>query len=192
MWLSTTKLAKLEKVTTQTIRRKIEANVYEKVMKTDGGHYRVFVKTEKVIIYARVSSKKQESSIVQQRETLIEKYPNATFINDTASSFNFKRKGLCSILEQAMSGTSIHLVATSQDRIARSGFEIIRKIIELSGGTIELLEKNNSPKEKFDTTELIGFITSFCNSYYGKRSAKVRKNNSNKKNKNLSPKQKSI
>lgn len=185
MWLSTTKLAKIEKVTTQTIRRKIENGCYEKVVKTDGGHYRIFIKNEKVISYARVSSSKQKTSLEKQKELLLEKYPNSTFINDTSSSFNFKRKGLCSILEQAMSGTSIHLVATSQDRIARSGFEIIRKIIELSGGTIELLEKNTNPKEHFDTTELIGFITSFCNSYYGKRSANVRKNSRNKKNKNI-------
>ena len=186
MWLSTTKVAKLEKVTSQTIRRKIEAGFYEKITKTDGGHYRIFVKSEKVIIYARVSSKKQNSSIVNQRDRLIEKYPNSSFISDTASAFNFKRKGLCSILEQAMSGTAIHLVATSQDRIARSGFDIIRKIIELSGGTIELLEKDTNTKEKFDTTELIGFITSFCNSYYGKRSASIKKNNRDKKDKDIS------
>jgi predicted site-specific integrase-resolvase len=186
MWFSTTKLAKLEKVTTQTIRRKIDAGAYEKVEKTDGGHYRIFVKSEKVITYGRIISAKQKTSLVTQQERLLEQFPKSTFISDTSSSFNFKRKGLCSILEQAMSGTSIHLVATTQDRIARSGFEIIRKIIELSGGTIELLEKDNNPKEKFDTTELIGFITSFCNSYYGKRSATIRKDNSHKKDKNIS------
>ena len=83
MWLSTNKVAKLEKVKSQTIRRKIEAGFYEKTTKTDGGHYRFFVKNEKVIIYARVSSKKQNSSIFNQRDRLIEKYPDSSFITDT-------------------------------------------------------------------------------------------------------------
>lgn len=188
MWLSTTKLAKLEKVSTQTIRNKIKNGCYEKVVRTDGNHYRIFIKHNTVITYGRVSSTKQKSSLVKQRELLLEKYPNSTFIADTSSAFNFKRQGLNTILEQAMSGNSILLVATTQDRIARSGFEIIRKIIELSGGAIELLEEKPKTTQQFDTTELIRFITSFCNSYYGKRSAKRRNNHSNKKDKNISKK----
>jgi predicted site-specific integrase-resolvase len=181
MWLSTTKLAKIEKVTTETIRRKIRDGFYKKVMRTSGNHYRIFIQNEKVITYGRVSSAKQKTSLVKQRELLLEQYPNSTFISDTSSAFNFKRQGLKTILEQAMSGTSIKLVASTQDRIARSGFELIKYIIELSGGSIELLEENTQPTEQFDTTELIGFITSFCNSYYGKRSAKRRKDSRNKK-----------
>ena len=38
MWVSTTKLAKIEGVTTQTIRRKIESGFYDKVKQTEGGH----------------------------------------------------------------------------------------------------------------------------------------------------------
>ena len=67
-----------------------------------------------------------------------------------------------------MSGVAIHIVVTTQERLARSGFELIRWIIELSGGEIESLEESVKT-ETFDTKELIGFITSFCNSCYGKR-----------------------
>ncbi len=38
-----------------------------------------------------------------------------------------------------------------------------------------------SKSESFGTQELIGFITSFCNSHYGKRSAKRRKDSRVKK-----------
>lgn len=174
MWLSTTKLSKIEGVTTQTIREWAKAGKYEEYKITEGGHFRIRIKSERRICYARVSSKKQETSIETQKQILLQKYPETEFIYDIASAFNFQRKGLKTILELAMSGNAIHIVVTSQDRLARSGFELFRWIIEFSGGRIESLEESIKT-EKFDTKELIGFITSFCNSYYGKRSAQRRK-----------------
>ncbi len=175
MWVSTTTLARMGSVTTQTIRRHIEVGIYDKVKRTNGGHYRVYIKQQQTICYARVSSRKQASSLETQKQILLTEHPKSEFISDTASAFNFKRKGMQSILECAMQGNSICLVATTKDRIARAGFELIRWIIELSGGQIRILDNKDAPREQFDTTELIGFITSFCNSYYGKRSAQRRK-----------------
>jgi predicted site-specific integrase-resolvase len=174
MWVSTTKLAKIEGVTTQTIRRKIENGHYDKVQQTDGGHYRVFITQQRRICYARVSSSKQKSSIDTQKRILLERYPDAEFISDIASAFNFNRKGLQTILESAMLGHSVHLVVTTKDRLARSGFELIKWLVELSGGRIEIMDDTTNTAESFDTAELIGFITSFCNSHYGKRSAERR------------------
>jgi predicted site-specific integrase-resolvase len=172
----------MEGVHAQTIRRKVEAGFYPKVKVTDGGHRRIFISQDKVFCYARVSSAKQKSSINTQKKTLLEKYPDAEFISDIASAFNFTRKGLQTILGSAMQGHSVHVVVASKDRLARSGFELIRWIIELSGGGIEILDEKTGPTEKFDTTELIGFITSFCNSHYGKRSAEARKRNRREEN----------
>lgn len=178
MWLSTTKVAKLEGVTTQTIRRWLKDGKYETKI-TDGGHFRIKYKQERRVLYARVSSRKQQSSIDKQKEQLLSKYPDSEFVFDIASAFNFQRKGLRKILELAIGGNSLTIVVTNRDRLARSGFGLIEWIISLSGGKIESL--NESPKtDNFDRQELIGFITSFCNSYYGKRSAR------NKKDKNLS------
>ena len=181
MWVSTTKLAKIEGVTTQTIRRRIESGFYEKVKQTEGGHNRVFITQQRRICYASVSSSKQKSSIDTQKHILLKRYPDAEFISDVASAFNFKRKGLQTILEFAMLGHSVHIVVASRDRLARSGFEFIKWLVELSGGRIESLDDSNNTAESFDTAELIGFITSFCNSHYGKRSAERRKSNSIKK-----------
>jgi len=50
-----------------------------------------------------------------------------------------------------MSGTPVQVVVTSQDRLARSGFQLIRWIIELYGGEIIILDKKIKT-EKFDTT----------------------------------------
>jgi excisionase family DNA binding protein len=176
MWLSTTKLAKKYGVTSQTIRRWIREGKFTEVRITDGGHIRVKDNSERRFLYGRVSSAKQQSSLKNQEELLKEQYPKDEFISDIASAFNFKRKGLKTILELAMSGVTVHIVVTTNDRLARSGFELIRWIIELHGGSITSLEEE--PKtEAFDNTgELIGFITSFCNSYYGKRSSKRREN----------------
>ncbi|WP_159447838.1 recombinase family protein [Photobacterium toruni] len=102
---------------------------------------------------------------------MLERYPDAEFISDIASAFNFKRKGLQTLLESAMLEHSIHVVVASKDRLARSGFELIKRLVELSDGRIEILDDPNDTTESFDTAELIGFITSFCNSHYGKRSA---------------------
>ncbi len=158
MWLSTTRLAKMEGVT------------------TEGGHFRMKVKDERIICYVRIGSHKQKTSIATQKQILLKKYPNAEIIIDIASAFNFQRKGLKTILESAMRGESVTVVVPTHDRLARSGFKLIKWIIELHGGEIISLEKSTNSNE-FDTNELIGFITSFCDSYYGERSAKRKREN---------------
>ena len=169
MLLSTTKLAKRHGVTSETIRRWIREGKFPDIERTSGGHIRIKDTKERRFLYGRVSSAKQRSSLEHQRELLRKQYPNDEFISDIASVFNFKRKGLQTILELAMSGIAVHIVVTTNDRLARSGFELIRWIIELYGGTITSLEEGVKT-EAFDTNELIDFITSFCNSYYGKNS----------------------
>ena len=174
-WMSTTQLAKKHGVSSQTIRRNVEAGLYEKVEKLPSGHYRIFVPEGVVIGYVRVSSAKQKSSLAKQEALIRDAYPDAAIISDIASSFNFHRKGLQHLLERAVRGDVIHVVVASQDRLARSGFELIRHLIELSGGQVTTLDDAPDPAEPFDTNTLVGFITSFCNSYYGKRSAKRRR-----------------
>ena len=177
---STTQLAKKHGVSSQTIRNWIKSGKIDAPKRTIGGHFRIQEKAERRFIYARVSSSKQKTTVERQLELLSEKYPKHEQLSDIASAFNFQRKGLKTILESAMSGSSVEVVVTTHDRLARSGLELIRWIIELHGGRIISLEES-AKTENFDTKELIGFITSFCNSYYGKRSAQRRKDNSIKK-----------
>ncbi len=173
-WLSTTQLARKHGVSSQTIRRNIETGVYERVERLAGGHFRVFIPEGVVLGYARVSSAKQKSSLATQEGLIKAQFPDAVIISDIASAFNFRRKGLQHILERAMRGDVIHVVAASQDRLATSGFDLIRHLVELSGGHVTSLDGEVDTKEGFDTNTLVGFITSFCNSYYGKRSAQRR------------------
>ena len=175
MWFSTGQIAEMEGVTSQTIRERIESGFYENVKRTQGGHYRVNIQQKRRIAYARVSSAKQTSSIDTQRAILLEKFPDAEFLFDIASAFNFERKSLRKILGWAMRGDSIEVVVTTSDRLARSGFHLIRFIIELCGGQVTVLDETHNTEQQFDVAELVSFITSFCNSHYGKRSAKRRK-----------------
>lgn len=180
-YVSTGVLAKKDFVSTQTIRRWIKDGKYEHTYKTKGGDFRIGIPyEERTIHYARVSSKKQNSSINRQLKEL--KYSTLgkfEEISDVGSGFNFKRKGFKTILERAIKGEILNIVVTDKDRFTRVGFDFIEWIVEHAGGSIKVI--NNTPKsEKFDYENLISFITVFCNSYYGKGS------NRNKKNKNLS------
>ncbi|WP_394155893.1 recombinase family protein [Loktanella salsilacus] len=177
MWLSTTRLARREKVTSQTIRRWVEAGRYERFERTAGGHLRVWIDVDPdIVLYARVSSAKQASSTETQERLLRGRYPEARVVSDIASGFNFKRRGFISLLERALHGEPVRLVATTSDRITRSGFPLIRHIFELSGGGIELLEEDDQA-DPFDVRELVAFITSFCNSVHGKRAHQRHKKN---------------
>jgi len=85
MWISTTRLASLEGVTSQTIRRWIKQGKYETKI-TEGGHFRVnYKQKETTICYARVSSAKQRSSIDTQQSLLKEQYPDAEHVFDIGS-----------------------------------------------------------------------------------------------------------
>ncbi|MEN8216384.1 MAG: recombinase family protein [Pseudomonadota bacterium] len=191
MYKSTGFLAKEYSVTNETIPNWIKEGKFERVKKTKGGHYRVWVDEPIVIIlYARVSSSKQKSerrklryfvSLVKQEELL-------RLRTDIASGFNQNRLGYKTFLELALNGNPLHLVATTSDRITRTCFQLIKWILELSGGRVELLEESDNT-EPFDSTTLIAFITSFINSHYGnRRSAKLKrsaKRNHKSKDKDL-------
>ncbi len=89
--MSTTQLAKKYGVSSQTIRRNVEAGVYDKVEKLPSGHCRIFIPEGVIIGYVRVSSAKQRSSLDTQEAIIRDAYPDAAIISDIASSFNFHR-----------------------------------------------------------------------------------------------------
>jgi predicted site-specific integrase-resolvase len=178
MWYSSGKLAKRLHVSPQTIRRWVKEGKYDKTRKTNGGHFRIWVAPERrLVFYCRVSSKKQISSLYKQEELLKEAHGECPVYKDVASGFNFQRRGFKALLELVLSGTPVEIVATTSDRITRTGFKFIKWIVELHGGCITLLEEDVEA-EGFDINILIGFITSFIASTHGKRSHRRKKNQS--------------
>ena len=172
-------MAVREGVTSQTIRRWVASGKYQHVKLTPNGQIRLGIQESGTLGYARVSSKKQKSSLQAQTQEILLQYPEAEIVTDIGSGFNFKRRGLISVLERALRGDAIHVVVSDDDRLARAGRELIRFVIESAGGQLTTLH-SDSKKSQFDPATLVEFITSFCNSYYGKRSAR------RKKDKNIS------
>ena len=169
MWMTTTRLARREKVTTQTMRRWIEGGRYQRFERTPGGHCRVWVPVEPdTILYVRVSSARQGSSLDTQERLLRGRYPDGRVVRDVGSGFNFERQGLVALLERALRGEAVHVVAATSECITRAGYPLIKHVIELSGGSIELLEEGDL-SDRFDVRCLVASIASFCNARHGKR-----------------------
>lgn len=109
--MTTTQIARREKVTSQTVRRWVEGGRFERCEKTPGGYFRIWVPVDpEIVLYARVSSAKQKSSLDTQERILLERFPGARVVRDTGSGFNFKRPRFISLLERALQGEPIQLV----------------------------------------------------------------------------------
>ena len=128
--------------------------------------------TSITICYCRVSSHKQRDELERQVEFLRNQYPTAEFVRDIGSGLNFKRKGLKTILERAMSGTNITLVVAHRDRLARFGIDLIRQVIEQNGGKLVVLEETLLSPEQELTNDLLNIVHVFSARMPGLRSYK--------------------
>jgi excisionase family DNA binding protein len=114
--------------------------------------------TSTTICYCRVSSNRQRDDLERQVEFLRNQYPNAEFVRDIGSGLNFKRRGLKTILERAMSGTHITLVVAHRDRLARFGIDLIRQVLEQNGGKLVVLDETLLSPEQELTDELLDIL----------------------------------
>ena len=126
------------------------------------------------IIYCRVSSHKQKEDLENQIKYLQSKYPEARVVKDIGSGLNFKRKGLKAVLEQAMSGSKLEVVVAHRDRLARFGFDLLRFIIERTGGRIVVLDRTVLSPEQELTADLLNILHVFSYRMHGLRNYKVK------------------
>ncbi len=134
---------------------------------------------KKKIIYCRVSSGKQKDDLERQIKFLEEQFPTHELITDCASGINWKRKGLCSILEHSMRGEIEQLVVAHKDRLCRFGFEFIEWIIVQNGGKIKVLDHE---EHKSGEQELAEDILSIIQVYNCKAMGKRRYKSKNLEN----------
>lgn len=139
--------------------------------------------TQKRIIYARVSSKKQKDDLDRQIKFLRTQRPDYQVITDIGSGINFNRKGLKTILEQSMLGNVKEVVVAYKDRLSRFAFDLIKQIIEFNQGTITVLynEEFKSPEQEL-SDDLLSIIHVFSCRKMGKRKYTIQ----NSKDSNLS------
>lgn len=125
------------------------------------------------ICYCRVSSQGQKSDLNRQVEFLKNKFPNHDIITDIGSGLNYKRKGLKTILDKAMSGTLGQVVVAYRDRLCRFGFDLIEHLIKSKGGNILVLNDINSSPQEEMVKDLTSIIHVFSCRMYGLRKYKT-------------------
>lgn len=115
----------------------------------------------RTVCYARVSTAKQKQALDRQVEWLSQQYPQAEVVRDIASGLNFKRKGLKTILERALSGEQLTVIVSYRDRLARFAFDLVEWIISRSGGKVVVLNKIDSSPQSELVSDLMAIITVF-------------------------------
>lgn len=137
----------------------------------------------KVVLYARVSTKKQEEYLKNQIRRLQE-YANAQgwqyeVISEIASGVNEGRRGLLKLLNKIKRGEVEKVVVEYPDRLARFGFEYLKFFMESFGVELIVLdgEKNKWDVNKELAEDLIAIVKSFAARIYGQRGAKIHVNN---------------
>lgn len=128
-------------------------------------------------VYARVSSAKQRPDLERQVEDLQKAYPGHSLIRDIGSGVNFKRKGLCALLERAIKGMVSEVVVMHRDRLARLGFDLLEFLLTKLGVRIVVHSKDGGGEEaeRDLADDLFAVTTLFVASHNGRRAAANRK-----------------
>ena len=124
--------------------------------------------------YCRVSSNNQKNDLQRQIQYMQSKFPDYIIIQDVASGINWKRKGLKTILELAMSGKLKELVVAHRDRLCRFGFELVQWILETNGCKLVVLDETIQTQEEELTNDLLSIIHIFNCRQMGMRRYKTK------------------
>ena len=130
-------------------------------------------KNKRKICYARVSTYSQKEELENQKQVLMNTYPDHELMIDIGSGINFKRKNLSKIIKCAIKGELKSLVVTYKDRLCRIGYDLIKDLLEEYSNTkiTILYDEDKSPEEEV-VNDLIEIITVFSSKIYGLRSYK--------------------
>ena len=134
----------------------------------------------RTLLYARVSTKKQEA-FLQNQIARLEAFARERgwvyeVVAEVASGVNENRRGLLKVLNRAKNGELERVVVEYEDRLARFGLEYIRRFLEAFG--VELLVLNGKESEEVHRElgeDLVAVVSSFAARIYGRRGARARK-----------------
>ena len=135
---------------------------------------------EAVVLYARVSTKKQADAgnLDRQMERLRQYAQEQGFtvraeLTDVASGLNQKRRGLTSVLKLAERGEYKKLLIEYPDRLARFGYSYIERHLKYCGvEIIAIAEKEPEDAHSELVRDLLAIVTSFSARLYGARGGK--------------------
>jgi len=131
----------------------------------------------KIVLYARVSTKKQTDDLDRQIENLktyaYTKGYSFELITDIGSGLNYKKEGLKKLIRMICNKEVKKLVILYKDRLVRFGFELIEEVCRINDVEIEIIDNTTVSKEQELTDDLVQIITVFANRLYGSRSKKT-------------------
>ncbi len=136
---------------------------------------------DKVVIYARVSSRDQKEDLERQVEYLknyssSKGYQVAKIITDISSGLNENRKGLKQLFKLVESGEVTRVIITYRDRLTRFGFKYLEQYFNSHGVEIEVIfDDEEKTPEKELVEDLLAIVTSFAGKLYGTRSRRKKR-----------------
>jgi len=159
---------KLKVVRTTGDRRRIPETEVHRLMGLGG------IRTP--VLYARVSTHGQKDDLDCQIQRLKQAYPDVELFYDIRSGLKFDRPEFLKMLEAVQQGRVSKVVVVYEDRLARVGVDLLRRIFAAYNTELEVLETTltGTPEEEL-AKDLISIITSFSARLYGLRSHKTKK-----------------
>ena len=170
---------KLRTVRTVGNQRRIPIEEISRLRRLDKG----LAGAERCVLYARVSSVRQEQdgNLSRQTERLKEAasergYQVVQVITEQASSLNERRKGMKRLLALVGQRAVEVVLIEYPDRLVRFGFEYLEEAFRWQGVRLEVLDppKQLEPTEEL-VQDLLTIVTVFAGRLYGHRAQGVRK-----------------
>ena len=131
-----------------------------------------------VVLYARVSSKKQQDDLERQISNLKEyakdKYEKYDVISDIGSGINYEKPGLKKLIEMINKKQVDIIVVLYKDRLLRFGFELVEYVAKLNNVKIEVIDKIDKNQDQELVEDLVQIITVFSCKLQGKRKKKTK------------------
>ena len=131
-----------------------------------------------VVLYARVSSKKQQDDLERQISNLKEyakdKYEKYDVISDIGSGINYEKPGLKKLIEMINKKQVDVIVVLYKDRLLRYGFELVEYFGKLNNVKIEVIDKIDKNQDQELVEDLVQIITVFSCKLQGKRKKKTK------------------
>jgi predicted site-specific integrase-resolvase len=132
----------------------------------------------KTILYARVSTRKQQPYLENQVQRL-EEYAKSRgweyeVIKEIASGVNENRRGLQKLLNMVKRGEVERVVVEYPDRLTRFGFHYLKEFFDGFGVELIVINGREGEKERVQelVEDLVAIVSSFAAKIYGQRGAK--------------------
>lgn len=128
------------------------------------------------VLYARVSTHSAKDDLERQILRLKQTYPDAELFSDIRSGLKFDRPEFLKMLEAIQQHRVSKVVVVYEDRLARFGVDLLRRIFKSYGTELEIMEitLTGTPEQEL-AKDLISIITSFSARLYGLRSHKTKR-----------------